>query len=149
MGFSFSSRTPARSEILRKYLKMAGLFQNIGIALLAAAILVHLVSQGKWFSASMVLALPGALSLVFGGSSLQPHNLAKSFAQQCSQMPTREMAEAFLEVLEREKKLSLTKASIRIIQNGIETYASQPDADPELVQALRAGAETRINVKFL
>ena len=61
----------------------------------------------------------------------------------------REMAEAFLEVLEREKKLSLTKASIRIIQNGIETYAGQPDADPELVQALRAGAETRINVKFL
>ena len=97
--------------------------------------------------ASLIAAVPGVICLAFGGSSLQPHNLAKAFAQQCAQTPSKEMAEAFLEVLTMEKKTGLTRSSVGILQNGIETYAAQEDADQELVAALRKAMEEHVAIK--
>ena len=136
-----------KSKILNKYLTMAGRFQNIGIVFMAAAVLLHVLSGGKWSTASLIAAVPGVICLVFGGSSLQPHNLAKAFAQQCAQTPSKEMAEAFLEVLTMEKKTGLTRSSVGILQNGIETYAAQEDADQELVAALRKAMEEHVAIK--
>ena len=147
MNLPSSPKKEIKSQILNKYLTMSGRFQNAGIGLLAAAVLVHLVSGGTKGALILVLAVPGVICLVFGGSSMQPHNLAKAFAQQLAQMPTREMAEAFLEVLEREKQIGLTKSSVKILQSGIETYAAQEDADPVLAGSLRQAVKEHIKIK--
>lgn len=145
---SFFKKTPPESPVLKKYLEMATRFQNAGILMIITSILLHMIGHEKVMAVVLVLFFPGALALIFGGANLQPHNMVKSFAQQCAREPGQEIAEAFLEVMTRAKRVSLTKQSIRLVSTSIAVYAASEEGDPELAKKLQETADKVIVKKF-
>ncbi len=145
---SFFKKTPPESPILKKYMDMATKFQNGGILLIVLSILLHMIGHEKVMLVVLALFVPGALALIFGGSNLQPHNMIKAFAQQCAREPGPEIAEAFLEVMTRAKRVSLTKQSIRLIATSIAAYAASEEGDPEMARKLQETADKIIVKKF-
>lgn len=143
----FEKTPPPQNEYLRKYTQMASRFQNIGIAVVLSSIALHYFGGNTMMTISLVIFCVGAIALVFGGSSLRPHNLIKSFAQQCTNDPGDIIAEGLLEAMQRYRKTALTKGSIQIIQVAIETYAQLPETDPQLIAQLREALQKNITKK--
>lgn len=146
---SFFKSTPPESPILKQYMEMATRFQNAGIVMVLLSILIHMIGKDKVFLVVLVLFVPGALSLIFGGSNLRPHNLIKAFAMQCAREPGDEIATALLETMTRAKRIGLTKTSIRTITTAIAVYAASEDAKPELVQQLQETMQKTVVKKIL
>lgn len=143
----FQSKEPPKNEFLSRYLAAATRFQNVGIVVVISSVLMNFLGGQALKLPSIFLFMVGALALVFGGSSLRPHNVIKSFAQQCSREPNDTIADGLLEAIERNKTTALTKNSIRTIYLAIEIYAALPDADQELVNRLTDAAKTRLTQK--
>lgn len=133
-----------KSNYYRRFRAAALRFEVIGGILLAVGIAANFLFHTSLLAVSLIFAGPGALLLILGGSSLQPHNLVKSFAQQCVREPGREMAQGLLDALCSTSKIRLMAGSIQLVQSAIAVYADTPDADLALVQRLRDEAENRL-----
>lgn len=133
-----------KSDYYRRFRAAALRFEIIGGILLAVGIGANFLFHASLLAVSLIFAGPGALLLLLGGSSLQPHNLVKSFAQQCIREPGREMAQGLLDAICANPKTRMMAGSIRLVENAIAVYAATGDADQALVQRLREEAQARL-----
>lgn len=145
----FDTKNPPQNEYLKKYIDMSTRFQNIGIAIVFFAIAVNYFGGASLRTISLLIFAIGAIALVFGGSSLRPHNLIKAFAQQCSNEPNDTIAAGLLEAMERNHVTKLTRNSLHMVYVAIEIYSSLPEADPELSTRLQNASKNCLSKKIL
>ncbi|MDO4270289.1 MAG: hypothetical protein Q4C72_05095 [Eubacteriales bacterium] len=135
------------SSYYARYRKTAFSFVWSG-ALLAAIGAISCASQRPAPAAGVLLTSLGVVALLFGGSCLLPHNLVKSFAQQCAGEPDEPLARGLLEGLTARKRIRLTRRSLELVRTAIAAYAAAGGADPELVRQLEQAVEAHLSRKI-
>ena len=91
----------------------------------------------------------GALLLILGGSSSQPHVLVKSFAVLLTNEPTKENAIEFIKALEYSGTVRLVRHSQNLVSMAIMKYEGMPDSDPEVVKKLKDTVREHIKSKLI
>lgn len=137
----------AEQSYYRRYCAAAKRFELIGGVIVVGSILFDVLTKASLRGVSLLAAVIGAVLLLIGGSSLRPHNVIKSFAQQCEQQPTDEFAQGLLDALRAANKVKLVSSSIALVKNAVEVYAQFEESDPQLTEALREAVKTRISKK--
>ena len=134
---------PEQSYYVR-YCATAKKYEAAGTLILAAAILVDMLTHSAMFTLTLLAAGAGAILLAIGGASLRPHNAIKSFASQMSRQPSDEFAQGLLDALTANKKVQLVPRSIQMVESAIVLYAQTDDADEEILTSLRTALENRV-----
>lgn len=135
---------PIETSYYQRYCSAAKRFEFIGAAILIAGILLNAAIGASVLVVTWICAAVGACLLIIGGSSLRPHNIIKSFAQQCIENPSNAFAQGLLDALEAEKKVQLVSASIAMVEQAVTLYEQFDDSDPVLAQKLRQAFENRV-----
>lgn len=138
---------PIEQSYYQRYCGAAKRFEMIGCLLIGGAILLDVLTGASVRWLSLLFAVVGAVPLLIGGSSLRPHNVIKSFAQQCVQQPSDEFAQGLLDALRAGQKVKLVSSSIAMVENAVEVYAQFEDSDPKLIEDLQEALKTRIGKK--
>lgn len=132
------------SRLYRSYMKSCYAFELAGGAILAVTVLLNEVLKLGLRGFVIPAALIGMVILGIGGSSARPHNQIKAFSGQLMRNPIREVAEATLDAFAACGNIRLNPRSFAILTAALNTYRSQPDADPELAERLAAAAEKQV-----
>lgn len=127
-----------------RYCRMGRRLEIIGGAVLAAALLLGVITGGLRSPAVLLAGGAGALLLIFGASSMRPNNQIKSFAMQLGATLDRDFAQGLLEAMTANGKTALAGRSRTVLDDAITSYAASEGADAELAEALRQAREKHI-----
>lgn len=132
------------AESYKRYRAMSRRFELIGAAIFAAGVLCYAAfgNYVKW--PGLALGFIGFCAAALGAAALRPHNVIKSFALQCMQNPTRDVAEGLLNALEAQRKVRLTAASLQMIEKAVLVYACSANADKALAERMAQALGDRV-----
>lgn len=132
------------AQCYTRYRAMSRRFEFVGAAIFAAGLLGYQIfgASVKW--PWLTLCFAGFCAAALGAAALRPHNVIKSFALQCMQNPTRELAEGLLNSLEAQRKVRLTAASIQMIEKAVLVYGCSADVDKALAERLAQALGDRV-----
>jgi hypothetical protein len=130
-----------------KYKRQAYLFEAAGIVGLGISILINELTGRPMNAPVLIIGGIGALLLIIGGSSAQPHVLIKSFAMLLTNEPTTKNALEFIRALEYSGSVRLVRRSQNLVNMAMMKYEGMPDADPEVTQKLKDAVKEHIRNK--
>lgn len=132
-----------------KYKRQAYLFETAGILGIGISVVINELTGRPMNALVLIIGGIGALLLILGGSSSQPHVLVKSFAVLLTNEPTKENAIEFIKALEYSGTVRLVRHSQNLVSMAIMKYEGMPDSDPEVVKKLKDTVREHIKSKLI